>query len=450
MTRSGRIFALEALKNKDPAPAKKEKIVESPKRMVTKEEAQEFLKSEYEMLDQLHKTPTRIFFLSLLINSKSHRELLLKVLNKVHVPQDITPAKFEAIINNITVSHHLSFSEEEVLVEGKNHNRPLHIAVKCRNYMIARIMGPHSTSCQKITLDKLYSPGAILRNSLVVVRAFDGSKWEVMSEITLLIRIRPTTFDITFQVMDIQPTYIPASLHQKFKFIVTNGFELNKGLGRRLNGIANPVAIQENLGRARLNYRGVPRKAKSGWKVQSKQQARTSLYRYFTSGGIMTPKHVAMVEDQPMELAEWVHTMAQELDNWTTEVLPEPPHLKHIFFYFLLKCETFPQINNAALVPDDADKSSRQDEGEETEEEALKELESKGEETREIRIGKLIPPDFKRGLTELLREYEDIFAWSYRDMLGLDAAIVEHRLPLIPNAIPIWQQLRRMKPKVEK
>ncbi|RDX74648.1 hypothetical protein CR513_45578, partial [Mucuna pruriens] len=33
-------------------------------------------------------------------------------------------------------------------------------------------------------------------------------------------------------------------------------------------------------------------------------------------------------------------------------------------------------------------------------------------------------------------------------MPGLDTAIFEHRLPLIPNTVPIRQQLRRMKPEV--
>ncbi|RDY00700.1 hypothetical protein CR513_16079, partial [Mucuna pruriens] len=33
-------------------------------------------------------------------------------------------------------------------------------------------------------------------------------------------------------------------------------------------------------------------------------------------------------------------------------------------------------------------------------------------------------------------------------MLGLDTNIVEHRLPLIPNTIPVRQQLRRMKLEV--
>ncbi|RDX58512.1 hypothetical protein CR513_62169, partial [Mucuna pruriens] len=33
-------------------------------------------------------------------------------------------------------------------------------------------------------------------------------------------------------------------------------------------------------------------------------------------------------------------------------------------------------------------------------------------------------------------------------MSGLDTTIVEHKLPLIPNAVSVWQQLRRMKPEV--
>ncbi|RDY00696.1 hypothetical protein CR513_16075, partial [Mucuna pruriens] len=203
MTRSERIFSLEALRNKDSTPAKKEKTLESPKRRV-------IWHNEYKILDQLRKTLVRISLLSLLINSESHWELLLKILSKAYVPQDITPTKFEGIINNITVSLHLLFSKEEVPTEGKNHNQPLHIAVKCGQYMIARVLIDNGSSLNimpKTTLDKLYAPDAFLRNSLVVVRAFDGSKWEVMGGITLPILIGPTTFDITFQVMDIWPAY---------------------------------------------------------------------------------------------------------------------------------------------------------------------------------------------------------------------------------------------------
>ncbi|RDX75918.1 hypothetical protein CR513_44145, partial [Mucuna pruriens] len=118
--------------------------------MVTEEEAHEFLKmirdSKYEMLDQLHKTPAQISLLSLLTNSESHRELLLKVLNDVLVPQDITLEKFRGIINNITMSRHLSFSEDEVPAEGRTHNQPLHIAVKCGGNMMAKMLIDNGSS----------------------------------------------------------------------------------------------------------------------------------------------------------------------------------------------------------------------------------------------------------------------------------------------------------------
>ncbi|RDX81507.1 rnhA, partial [Mucuna pruriens] len=81
-----------------------------------------------------------------------------------------------------------------------------------------------------------------------------------------------------------------------------------------------------------------------------------------------------------------------------------------------------------------------------------KDLESvnlqEGTEGREVRIGKQLPPTSRAKLLELLKEYADVFDWSYQDMPGLDREIVEHRLPLLPGATPVRQQLRRMKPEV--
>ncbi|RDY06260.1 hypothetical protein CR513_09785, partial [Mucuna pruriens] len=82
----------------------------------------------------------------------------------------------------------------------------------------------------------------------------------------------------------------------------------------------------------------------------------------------------------------------------------------------------------------------------------MKDLESVnlryGIEGREVWIGKQMPPNLRVKLIELLKEYTDIFAWSYQDMLGLDRKIVEHKLPLLLGSTPIRQQLRRMRPKV--
>ena len=54
------------------------------------------------------------------------------------------------------------------------------------------------------------------------------------------------------------------------------------------------------------------------------------------------------------------------------------------------------------------------------------------EEPKEVKFGALLHSDMRSKLIELLKEYMDIFAWSYQDMPGLDTDIVEHHLPLKP------------------
>jgi len=48
------------------------------------------------------------------------------------------------------------------------------------------------------------------------------------------------------------------------------------------------------------------------------------------------------------------------------------------------------------------------------------------EDKKEIKIGASLDPTVKKQVIELLKEYVDIFAWSYRDMQGLDTDIVVH------------------------
>jgi hypothetical protein len=59
----------------------------------------------------------------------------------------------------------------------------------------------------------------------------------------------------------------------------------------------------------------------------------------------------------------------------------------------------------------------------------------------------LITPEEKEELTALLRDYVDIFSWSY-EMPGLDTDIVVHRIPLVEGWKPIKQKLRRTHPEI--
>ena len=66
---------------------------------------------------------------------------------------------------------------------------------------------------------------------------------------------------------------------------------------------------------------------------------------------------------------------------------------------------------------------------------------------REVKIGTGMSASIREELTVLLKDYQDIFAWSYKDMPSLSSNIVQHRLPLNPVCSPVKQKLRRMKPK---
>ena len=66
---------------------------------------------------------------------------------------------------------------------------------------------------------------------------------------------------------------------------------------------------------------------------------------------------------------------------------------------------------------------------------------------KELRIRTFLSHYERSRLIDLLRSYLDVFAWSYKDMLGLHPSIVQHRLPILPYARPIKQKLRRLHPR---
>jgi len=66
---------------------------------------------------------------------------------------------------------------------------------------------------------------------------------------------------------------------------------------------------------------------------------------------------------------------------------------------------------------------------------------------KEVKIGTSMTAPICEELMVLLKNYQDIFAWSYQDMPSLSSDIVQHRLPLNPECSPVKQKLRRMKPE---
>ena len=69
-------------------------------------------------------------------------------------------------------------------------------------------------------------------------------------------------------------------------------------------------------------------------------------------------------------------------------------------------------------------------------------------ERKKVKIGTTLSPTTRKELIDLLQDYNDVFAWSYQDMPGLDTDFVVHRLPLREECVLVKQKLRRVKPEM--
>ncbi|VVA31952.1 PREDICTED: retrotransposon, partial [Prunus dulcis] len=69
---------------------------------------------------------------------------------------------------------------------------------------------------------------------------------------------------------------------------------------------------------------------------------------------------------------------------------------------------------------------------------------------RPISISIHLTKEEKEVLVPLLKEFRDVFAWSYEEMPGLDPNLVSHTLNIELGTRPVVQPRRNFHPKVEK
>lgn len=181
MTRSGRVFAPVVsrkntdLPNREASQKQPDTTIpmQAPTGKQVNEDAEEILrlirKSDYKVADQLIQTPAKISVLSLLLNSESHRNSLMKVLDSAFVDLDVTVEQFDEVVGNITACKTLSFSDDELPPEGSKHNLALHISIQCLEYSLSNVLVDTGSSLNvmpKTTLssyhikDPLYVPMA--------------------------------------------------------------------------------------------------------------------------------------------------------------------------------------------------------------------------------------------------------------------------------------------------
>ncbi|XP_070022576.1 uncharacterized protein [Nicotiana sylvestris] len=166
--------------------------------------------ADYEIIDQLRKSPAQVSLLSLLMNSTEHQKVFIKTLNEAYVPIETTVEQLERMAERFFTINQISFSKNDLPPEGATHNKALHLTVKCEGYYVKRVMldgGSVVDICPFSTLQRMEIETERIRPNNVCVRAFYGIKRDTIGEIDLILTIGPVDFEVTFQVLDMDTSY---------------------------------------------------------------------------------------------------------------------------------------------------------------------------------------------------------------------------------------------------
>lgn len=66
----------------------------------------------------------------------------------------------------------------------------------------------------------------------------------------------------------------------------------------------------------------------------------------------------------------------------------------------------------------------------------------------ETRVNINLEDERKQELIKFLKQYVDVFVWSYDEMSGLSIDIVSHKLPTDLTFLPVKQKTRKFKPNL--
>ncbi|XP_070035321.1 uncharacterized protein [Nicotiana tomentosiformis] len=298
-----------------------------------------------------------------IIETDAHKNALMKVLSEAYVPANITSGEMDNMVGHVLESHKITFHEDELPPEGLSHNRALHITVQLEDKFIARVLinGGSSLNICPLTTPKRLGKGLHeIRMGSMNVKAFDGSQRATIREINLDLQMGLNWFDVEFQVLDIYATY-------------------NLLLGRSWIHAAGAVAS--------TLYQAV----KFEWNHQE------VIIHGDRNNPIYTNQTVPVIENrrklgrETYHHIEWVKTIEKDRWNIDSEDLEDD----------IIPEEIVKEVENLENKP----KSNL----EETETVNLWDSET----VKETRVSIHLSPSEKEEYIIFLKEYEDIFAWSY-------------------------------------
>jgi hypothetical protein len=63
-----------------------------------------------------------------------------------------------------------------------------------------------------------------------------------------------------------------------------------------------------------------------------------------------------------------------------------------------------------------------------------------------VKLSSSLSREKRAKYVELLREFDDVFSWTYEDLRTYDTSVIEHKIPLKEEAKPFRKKLRQINP----
>ncbi|XP_077222151.1 uncharacterized protein LOC143855995 [Tasmannia lanceolata] len=175
VTRGGRVFKPAELRVDNPA--------EVARGVDNQKQKQRLEEEEDNLLNQLKKTQANVSIWGLLMASPKHRQVVLRELNSSQVSVEITPDELVGLVAMTKASKALSFSDEDLPSEGKDHTRPLKITLLCNQKKVSEVLVDNGSAlnvCPLSTATTLgFGPEDFIPSEQGIL-AYDGTRRDVI------------------------------------------------------------------------------------------------------------------------------------------------------------------------------------------------------------------------------------------------------------------------------
>ncbi|XP_077215948.1 uncharacterized protein LOC143850601 [Tasmannia lanceolata] len=196
VTRGGRVFKPAELRVENPAEVARGVDHQNQKQKQSLDD------EEDNLLKQLKKTQANVSIWGLLMASPKHRQVVLRELNSSQVSVEITPDELVSLVAATRASRDLSFTDEDLPPEGRDHVRPLRITIICNKKRVPEVLidnGSALNVCPLSTATTLgFEPTDFIPSEQGIL-AYDGTRRDVIGILATEIEIRGETFEVEFQ-----------------------------------------------------------------------------------------------------------------------------------------------------------------------------------------------------------------------------------------------------------